>query len=210
MSPLLPPLWLYYNVNCSSGFFIIIQLIPVMLSLSRAYFVFVASNFLIHVSVTIITFALHHKSAGLIGRSGPVEPSFRDALYFSVTTFTTLGYGDLQPIPAMRLATSIEALAGMVSMALFVSMIWLWCQENLVPKEMAFFDGNRRHRRSLGISRMRVRTITGRERQLPDWVPPPQPGDRLHYDERREEWLSVTPDTEQPEDAPIMSVQYKE
>ena len=203
--------WVLFTVLfLAGGFFIIIQLIPVMLNLSRTYFVFVASNFFVHVSVTIIAFALHHKSAGLIGRLGPVEPSFGDALYFSVTTFTTLGYGDLQPIPAMRLATSIEALAGMISMALFVSMIWLWCQENLVPKEMAFFDGNRRHKRSLSIARMRIRKITGKERPLPDWVPPPQPGERFYYDKQREEWLPVTPDTELPENAFVLGVPDEE
>ena len=203
--------WVPFTVLfLAGGFFIIIQLIPVMLNLSRTYFVFVASNFFVHVSVTIIAFALHHKSAGLIGRLGPVEPSFGDALYFSVTTFTTLGYGDLQPIPAMRLATSIEALAGMISMALFVAMIWLWCQENLVPKEMAFFDGNRRHKRSLSIARMRIRKITGKERPLPDWVPPPQPGERFYYDKQREEWLPVTPDTELPENAFVLGVPDEE
>ena len=203
--------WVPFTVLfLAGGFFIMLQLIPFMLSMSRASFVLVASNFFVYVLMAIIAFALHHKSAGLIGRSGPVEPSFWDALYFSVTTFTTLGYGDLQPIPAMRLATSIEALAGMISMALFVSMIWLWCQENLVPKEMAFFDGNRRHKSSLSIARMRIRTITGKERRLPDWVPPPQPGDRLYYDEQREEWLPVTPDTELPENALVMGLQDEE
>ena len=203
--------WVLFTVLfLTGGFFIIIQLIPVMLNLSRAYFVFVASNFFVHVSVTIIAFALHHKSAGLIGRSGLVEPSFWDALYFSVTTFTTLGYGDLQPIPAMRLATSIEALAGMVSMALFVSMIWLWCQENLVPKEIAFFDGNRRHRKSMAFSKIRIRTITGKERQLPDWRLPPQPGESYYYDRYRGEWLPVTPDTELPENAFVIGIQDEE
>ena len=190
----------------AGGFLVMVQLIPLMLSMSRAAFVLVASNFFVYVLAAIIAFALHHKAAGLIGRSGPVEPSFWDALYFSVTTFTTLGYGDLQPIPAMRLATSIEALAGMLSMALFVSMIWLWCQENLVPKEMAFFDGNRRHKSSLSIARMRVRTITGKERQLKDWVPAPQPGEVFSYDDQREEWFEVTPDTELPENTLIIQV----
>ncbi len=197
--------WVLFTVLfLAGGFLIMVQLIPLLLSMSRASFVLVASNFFFYVLVVIITFALHHKSAGLIERSEFVEPSFWDALYFSVTTFTTLGYGDLQPIPAMRLATSIEALAGMISMALFVSMIWLWCQENLVSKEKAFFDGNRRHKNSLSVARMRIRTITGKERQLKDWVPAPQPGTIFHYDNHREEWLEVMPDTELPENTLVL------
>ena len=148
------------------GFFSILWIIPLMLNLSRSFFSFIASLLLIHVAVTITAFALHHKSAGLIGRSGhPLEPSFWDALYFSVTTFTTLGYGDLQPMPEMRLATSVEALAGMISVALSASMIWLWCQENLVPKELAFFDGDRRHKKrwryqEFGLRRSLVRNVS--------------------------------------------------
>ena len=203
--------WVPFTVLfLAGGFLIMVQLIPLMLNMSRDSFVLVASNFFVYVSVTIIAFALHHKSAGLIERSGLIEPSFWDALYFSVTTFTTLGYGDLQPIPGMRLATSIEALAGMISMALFVSIIWLWCQENLVPKEMAFFDGNRRHKSSLSIARMRIRTITGKERWLKDWVPVTQPGAIFHYDNRGEEWLEVKPDTELPEDAFVVGAQDEE
>lgn len=35
-----------------------------------------------------------------------------DFLYFSVTTLTTLGYGDIQPCPSARLVTSVQALLG--------------------------------------------------------------------------------------------------
>jgi len=41
--------------------------------------------------------------------------------YFSVVTFTTLGYGDLRPVhPISHLISSIEAFVGMFMMALFV------------------------------------------------------------------------------------------
>lgn len=41
--------------------------------------------------------------------------------YFSVVTFTTLGYGDLRPVhPISHLISSIEAFTGMFMMALFV------------------------------------------------------------------------------------------
>lgn len=41
--------------------------------------------------------------------------------YFSVVTFTTLGYGDLRPVhPVSHLISSIEAFVGMFMMALFV------------------------------------------------------------------------------------------
>ncbi len=42
------------------------------------------------------------------------------ALYFSVVTFTTLGYGDLVPIGFSRMVAAIEAFAGSFTLALFV------------------------------------------------------------------------------------------
>ncbi len=48
------------------------------------------------------------------------EASFLDCLYFSIVTFTTLGYGDLHPATDMRFWAGTEALAGAFLMALFV------------------------------------------------------------------------------------------
>ena len=191
------------------GFYFIIWLIPTMLNLSRSYFTLMALHFPIHILVTIITFALHHMSSGLIGASGPLAPTFTDALYFSVTTFTTLGYGDLQPLPEMRLATSVEALAGMISVSIAVAMIWLWCQEHLIPKEMALMDGNRFHKKSLTPGRLRIRTITGKERKIKDWHPTPEPGEVFRYDSRLQEWLEVHPDEELPENTQVIDAKQR-
>ncbi len=40
-------------------------------------------------------------------------------LYFSVVTFTTLGYGDVQPVGASRLISMVEAMLGIFLMSLF-------------------------------------------------------------------------------------------
>jgi len=45
---------------------------------------------------------------------------FSNALYFSVVTFTTLGYGDVLPIGISKLFAGIEALMGGFILALFV------------------------------------------------------------------------------------------
>lgn len=46
--------------------------------------------------------------------------SFLECLYFSVVTFTTLGYGDLVPIGATRPLAALEAFTGNFTIALFV------------------------------------------------------------------------------------------
>ncbi|NTS76136.1 pentapeptide repeat-containing protein [Catenovulum sp. SM1970] len=46
--------------------------------------------------------------------------NFFSALYFSVVTFTTLGYGDITPVGFARLISAFEAFAGNFTIALFV------------------------------------------------------------------------------------------
>nr|WP_320116503.1 ion channel [uncultured Desulfuromonas sp.] len=197
-------------VFISFGFFVIISTIPLLLNLSRSFFIYIFLLLIGHVFITIVAFTLHFMDSGLVGPSGQFIPSFYDALYFSITTFTTLGYGDLQPMPDHRLTTSIEALIGMVSMAIGASLIWLWCQENLVPKEMAFWDGNRRNKKDITISRIRVRTITGEERELKDWVPAPEEGESFYYDNNKQEWVKVEEETKVPENSLVIGIKENE
>ncbi|ACS33475.1 pentapeptide repeat-containing protein [Thermococcus gammatolerans] len=52
---------------------------------------------------------------GAVGSSSMVE-----CLYFSVVTFTTVGYGDVTPLPGYRLLAGSEAFIGAFLMAFFV------------------------------------------------------------------------------------------
>jgi len=187
------------------AFVILIGMIPLFMNLSRGYFTLLLGYLAGHIIVTLLAYALQYWHAGIVASDNSVINNFQDSLYFSVTTWTTLGYGDFVPIQKMRLATSLEVLTGFISMAITVSFIWLWCTENLVPKEMAFFDGKRRYKKSLSIHRMRIRTLTGKPRDLgPDWVDPPKPGESYTWSPEKEEWVVVTEDMALNEGAKIL------
>ena len=48
---------------------------------------------------------------------------FLESLYFSVVTFTTLGYGDVTPVGVTRLVAATEAFIGAFTLAMFVVMV---------------------------------------------------------------------------------------
>ena len=66
-------------------------------------------------------FARIHSTIGLI--DGTTEThDYWTALYFSVMTWTTVGYGDVQPTTADRIFAASEALLGLVFMGLYVAV----------------------------------------------------------------------------------------
>lgn len=75
-------------------------------------------------AVSYFTLGIYH-SSGTVGFSLENSMSenlisFLECLYFSVVTFTTLGYGDLVPIGAARPVAAFEAFTGNFTIALFV------------------------------------------------------------------------------------------
>ena len=60
---------------------------------------------------------------------GGVKHSVGDAFYFSITSYTTLGIGDLVPIGAMRIISGVEALNGLVMVGWTASMTYLYMEK---------------------------------------------------------------------------------
>jgi uncharacterized membrane protein len=75
-------------------------------------------------------FAMHHAPGwGLL--VGNFDGSLLDCVYFSFSTFTTVGYGDIEPFGNLRFLTGIEGLTGLVLVTwsasfLFVEMQRYW------------------------------------------------------------------------------------
>ena len=76
-------------------------------------------------------FYFMHHAEGWGQLAGNFSGSILDCVYFSFTTFTTLGYGDIEAFGILRFLTGIEALAGLVLITwcasfLFVEMQRYW------------------------------------------------------------------------------------
>lgn len=69
--------------------------------------------------IEVILFAIGWKSLILAGAAqlSIEEPNFVEVLYFSASTYTSLGYGDIVPIGASGLLAGSEALTGLVLIA---------------------------------------------------------------------------------------------
>jgi len=61
---------------------------------------------------------------------GGFDGSLAACAYFSFTVYTTLGFGDIQPIGDMRHLTGVEALTGMVLITWTASFLYLEMQRN--------------------------------------------------------------------------------
>ncbi len=73
----------------------------------------------------ILTHAVYYTQLGLVLSSdGKVfYPAWRDALYFSVVTFTTLGYGDMAPREEYRLVAGFQAIYGYLFLGALVGVL---------------------------------------------------------------------------------------
>jgi hypothetical protein len=71
--------------------------------------------------LVIFSFAFLYSELGLASSRGVRTHDFWICLYFSVETFTTLGYGDFVPTNASRPVAALEALCGYVLLGLTVA-----------------------------------------------------------------------------------------
>ena len=82
--------------------------------------------FLISAALNIFCCAMFHFQLGLKDTTCVEEAGcsldFRDALYFSIVTFTTLGFGDFQPVPETRLLAAFQALTGYLYLGLGIGI----------------------------------------------------------------------------------------
>lgn len=85
---------------------------------------------LIEICVFAAGYFLMHMQFGLGSISGRFEARTLDYFYFSATTYSTLGVGDIFPVGAIRLVAGIEALTGFVLIGWSASFTYLSMQRS--------------------------------------------------------------------------------
>jgi len=95
----------------------------------------------------LIAFVAHMLEASLFAvgwlvliRGGMAElsipdPGFMDALYFSFSTYSSLGYGDIVPLGDSRMLAGIEAILGLVLIAWTASFTYLEMRDNWTDED---------------------------------------------------------------------------
>lgn len=61
--------------------------------------------------------------------SGNFDGTFMDCVYFSFTTYTTIGFGDIIPSGDLKYLTGLEALTGLVMITWTASFLFLEMQK---------------------------------------------------------------------------------
>ena len=75
---------------------------------------------------------MHHEELGYLEGRYPI--TFSDSVYFSFTTFTTLGYGDIEPFGGIRFLAGIESLTGLVLITWTASFLFIEMQRYWVSR----------------------------------------------------------------------------
>lgn len=79
----------------------------------------------IEVWIFAFSFLLMHRSDGWGHLEGNFDGSLLDCVYFSFTTYTTLGFGDVEPQGDLRFLTGLESLTGLLLITWTASFLYL-------------------------------------------------------------------------------------
>lgn len=109
-------------------------LVPKMKIKHRLRILFGVFGALIAHAVEVWIFALAYFVMGRVEGwghlAGNTDGGLWDCVYFSFTTFTTLGFGDIQPVGDLRYLTGIEALTGLVLITWTASFLFVEMQRH--------------------------------------------------------------------------------
>lgn len=89
---------------------------------------------LVEISLYAVAFAALHEMAGFGSIQGDFGATTLDFFYFSLTSYTTLGIGDVYPKGPIRVLVGIEALNGFLLITWSASFTYLMMQRYWHPE----------------------------------------------------------------------------
>ncbi|WP_410803548.1 potassium channel family protein [Marinobacter sp. KMM 10035] len=104
------------NMHSHHHFRLVAAVLGVLIAHTAQVWVFAAAFYFMH----------HADAWGSL--AGNFNGSFLDCVYFSFSTFTTVGYGDIEPLGALRFLTGIEGLTGLVLITWSASFLFMKMQ----------------------------------------------------------------------------------
>jgi hypothetical protein len=147
-------------VIASSILLVIVSTMTILLALSVLYkglgdrkLSATSITFVVSTVTINLLFANLYRWIGLRDTGLPIVKcdtlSFGDSAYFSIVTWTTLGYGDIAPCPNDRLIAAAEAVVGYLVMALLVAVLVPVLQKAPIRKNISLPSGSRTEPASL-------------------------------------------------------------
>ena len=78
----------------------------------------------IEIWIFAVAYYYLHSASGWGTLEGNFNGTMMDCVYYSFTTFTTLGFGDIEPFGAIRYLTGLESLTGLVMITWTASFLY--------------------------------------------------------------------------------------
>lgn len=116
----------FFTIFVAALFLYSIGLIPRLksIAMSKSIVSFMLNYLFFIIVLTVLFGGFYYSHNNDFNFNGnPTTISFFESLYFSMTTFSTIGYGDFAPLGINRLASSIQALIGMTLNIAFIGYI---------------------------------------------------------------------------------------
>jgi len=85
----------------------------------------------VNIIFSIFIYSIFYVKSGLIIDGNLTAVDLSTAIYFSGTTWTTVGYGDISAPENIRLLTTFEAINGYLAMAILMALVVLWLDDAL-------------------------------------------------------------------------------
>jgi len=106
-----------------------------LMTIKKRMYIHITFLFGYLIVVIILFYTYVYTSYGIISSNGVMTKDENTCAYFSVVTFTTLGYGDYAPSEKAKIYAASEALIGYLLLGFFVSLLIIFLQRYFDRKD---------------------------------------------------------------------------